>query len=168
VPTAAENAMLAAINGDTAFQHLFPSQTLAETSASSCVKASGVTATIVDATLPPLTVTLPLAGGGSFSLALAPSQSYLYPAGGGQFCWAFSSSGKDPAIDGSLIGDTLLAGALTLFDIENQRVGFAPQSGCVEAAARTTPMIARPAPLHPWYASSPYFRAPPRRPHVAR
>ena len=160
VPTTVENAMLAAVNASAAFKSMFPNQTLADTDQGACVTGTNVTSAMVDAMLPPFSISFPLANGSSFQVDVAPSRSYLTPAGGGQFCWAFSSSGT--ADDGSLIGDTLLAGMVAVFDIKNMQMGFAPEAGCVEAD------VARIHPAWPRPSASPFFRGPPARHRAAR
>ena len=149
VPSRAQSALLAVLNGNAAFKSLFPNQTLADTDAGACVTHAGVTSAMVDAMLPSMTVSFPAMDGGTFAIRVPPSQSYLVGSGGGQFCWAFSSAGNET--DGTTIGDTLLAGMLTVFDIEHDRVGFAPQRGCAAAAVRERPSTSR------------YLRPPKRR-----
>jgi len=151
VPARAQTSMLAALNGNAAFKTLFPNQTVADTDEGACVTHAGTTSALIDAMLPPLALTFPAEGGGTFTIEVPPSQSYLVGAGAGEFCWAFSSSGTDPAVDGTTIGDTLLAGLLTVFDIEHHRVGFARQRGCTQSAQRERP------------TASSYLRLPKRR-----
>ena len=116
--------------------------------------AVDVTSAMVDAMLPTFTIKFP-APTGAFAVDIAASRSYLTPAGGGQFCWAFTSSGT--AADGSLIGDTLLAGLLVVFDIKNLQMGFAAETGCAEA------QLARIHPAYPYPSASPHYRPAPRR-----
>ncbi|HSD90084.1 MAG TPA: pepsin-like aspartyl protease, partial [Kofleriaceae bacterium] len=118
VPARVETAILSALNNNAAFKQLFPNQTLADTDQDSCVTGTGVTSAIVDAKLPAMAVKFPARDGGTFSIDIPPSRSYLVNGGDGSFCLAFSSSGTDPASDGSTIGDTLMAGMLTVFDLE--------------------------------------------------
>jgi len=161
VPTAVENSMLSAVNNSSAFKSLFPGSTLADTDQGACVTNASATSAMVDAMLPPFSISFPLASGGNFQVDIAPTRSYLTPSGGGQFCWAFTSGGT--AADGSLIGDTLLAGMLAVFDIKNLQMGFAPEAGCVEAD------VARIHPAYPRPSASPFFRGPPaRRTHAVR
>lgn len=155
IPDPALTKLLAAINGDTAFKTMFPGHTLADNDVNGCVTATGVTSNDVDAMLPALSVSYPDGNGGSFAIAVPASQSYLYPAGNGQFCLAFSSAGPDASY-GSLIGDTLLTGMLTIFDVQNLQVGLAPQAGC----APFDPLPASPARRRD--RTSPHFR--PMRP----
>jgi hypothetical protein len=151
IPDPVLNPMIATINNDAAFKTLFPAQTLADTATGDCVMTAGVTSEMVDEMLPKFTVTFPALGGGTFTVDIPASSSYLYPAGGGQFCLAFSSAGPD-ATYGSLIGDTLLTGMLTVFDVQNQQIGFAAAAGCDP--------FDPPAPTPRAHKQSPFFRPP--------
>jgi hypothetical protein len=152
IPATALTSLLMAINKDAAFKTMFPGQTLANTTTGACVTNATATSEMVDAMLPKLSVSFPTASGGTFAVDVPASSSYLYPAGMGQFCLAFD----DAATTGTLIGDTLLTGMLTVFDVSNLQIGFAPQAGCApfDPIMRTT----RVAPH-----ASPFFRPPPRR-----
>jgi hypothetical protein len=155
IPDPALNAVITKINNDTTFKALFPGQHLADTFGGDCVQTAGVTSGMVDEMLPPFTVSFPAMGGGTFSVDIPASSSYLYPAGDGTFCLAFSSSGPDAATYGSLFGDTLLTGMLTVFDVQNLQIGMAPAAGC-------DPFD--PLPASPRRAKqSPFFRPPPTR-----
>ena len=157
VPTQVENMMLAKINGNAAFKQLFPGKVLADTFSGSCVTNTAVTTEMIDSMLPMFTITFPEVGGGTFSIDIPPSMSYFQPVGMGQFCWVFSSSGNNAAVDGSLIGDSLLVGMLAMFDADNKQLGFAPGAGCTPfSSARVAPQ------------QSPFFRPPPLRPAQKR
>jgi hypothetical protein len=122
-----------------------------------------VTAEDVDATLPPLALTFPTEDGGTFSVEIPATKSYLADegsyGGGEAFCWAFGDSGSNQ----SLIGDTLLAGMLTVFDVDGERMGFAPSTGCdASPDARRHSRRSAPIPTDaPWYSTNPHFRGPP-------
>lgn len=138
VPSSINNALLSAVNADPGFASLFSGQTLEASSSSwSCVSATGVDAEAVDAALPALSFSFPSADGGSFSVQIPASKSYLmdlgsWGSGDEQFCWAIFSSGSRSSY--SLIGDSLLRGMLTVFDLENRQVGVAPVAGCEDSA----------------------------------
>jgi hypothetical protein len=136
VPERVVTALANALNQDAAFKQLFPNQTISDTEQGVCVSTPGMTAAVVDAKLPHLKLTVPASSGGTFAIDLPASQSYLFDDGDGSFCLALTSSGTNPSVDGSTIGDTLLAGMLTVIDVEHRQVGFAPQRGC-GASART-------------------------------
>ncbi len=164
IPTPALNTLLAAINNNAAFKAMFPGQSVADTNVGGCVTNATATSEMVDAMLPKLSVKFPAVGGGTFAVDIPASSSYLTPAGMGQFCLAVSSAGATAA-SGSLIGDTLLTGMLTVFDVQNLQIGFAPQAGCepFDPIMRTTRLV--PSGDKPWYAASPFYRPPPRRFH---
>ena len=155
VPTAAETALVNAINASAGFKQLFGTQKVAD---GGCVTAAGVTGAQVDAALPKLGIEFP--GGGKFSLD--PTRSYMLPQGSGQFCFVFSDSGDNTM---SVIGDTLLASFETVFDVDHNRIGFAPQAGCIEAdaapavVARTQPRTFGPG--LPWWHDEPTMHLPP-------
>ncbi len=133
MPTAAYNALMAQSNPG--FTQVFGASTLgAAFGQKTCVTPAGApTQADVDAALPPMSMTLPSVGGGSFTLSMPASASYLVPAtpsGGGalEYCLAV----KDSAMDGgySIIGGPLLRANITLFDLAHAQLGFAPQSFC--------------------------------------
>ena len=78
-------------------------------------------------------------GGADVTITAAPLESYLYDAGNGQFCLAAGDGGDQ---GGATFGDTFLQAFVTVIDVENQRVGFASDSGC--AAKGDAPMIYHP------------------------
>jgi hypothetical protein len=164
LPSAAETALLAAINGSTAFQGLFGGMQLSGTSgATPCVSKTGLTSAMVDAALPPLSVTL---AGSTTPIEIAASRSYLYELATSVFCLAFEdNSALGLGSDVGLLGDTLMAGTLTVFDVGNQRIGFAPDVGCKSATADADDGAGRvPVPRidgEPWWTGAPGFRAPP-------
>jgi hypothetical protein len=62
----------------------------------------------------------------------------------------------EPAVGGqkvSLFGNTLLAGMLTVFDVANQKIGFALQTGCAEANVAHRPMVVRRPTIDPAVAA---------------
>jgi hypothetical protein len=98
-----------------------------------CVAPAGTaTQAQVDATLPPMTMTLPSVGGGSFTLGLPATASYLVPvtpAGGTlEYCLAIQDAANNGGY--SILGGPLLRANITLFDLAHARLGFVPQSFC--------------------------------------
>ena len=77
----------------------------------------------------------------------------MIPQGGGQFCLVFSDSGDTT----SLIGDTLMASFVTVFDVGGKRIGFAPEVGCASTPAVATSPRAL-VPGQPWWATEPRFQ----------
>jgi hypothetical protein len=125
-PGAAVNALIAKVNAAPGYGNLFASPLTAD----GCVNAkSGVTATQIDAGLPPMTMSMPDGAGGHFTLSAAPTHSYLYFGGGSQYCIAVS----DDQGTGTTMGDVMLRAFVTIIDVEHQKIGFAPDKGCKSA-----------------------------------
>ena len=134
-----------------AFKATFPGATL---SAGQCFDPGAMTHAQIDAALPPFAITLPLAGGGTFDLTLPATQSYLLDqsdATQSSMCYAIQSINQ-PGIP-IIIGDTILRGFVTLFDVTAQKIGFAPQKGCV-----LPPEPATRAPFDPSFQPHWYIR----------
>lgn len=129
VSSAQLKSMTTAISGSAGFKATFPGVTLV---GGQCFDPGALTHAQIDAALPPLAITLPLAGGGTFDLTLPATQSYLLDQSmGGQsaMCYAVQSINQ-PGIP-IIMGDTILRGFVTVFDVTGQKIGFAPQKGCV-------------------------------------
>jgi hypothetical protein len=162
LPTGAFNALVSALNASPGFTTLFAGQQIA---AEGCVTQAGVTDDMVDAMVPALTVSF---AGNSGVVSLAPSRTFLTASGvtAGQYCLTFDDAGSLGApASFSVLGDSFMSGALTVFDIANNRVGFAPDVGCTmgSGSAAVAPATAPHAPGRPWWDGSPYFRPPPLR-----
>jgi hypothetical protein len=158
LPSAAETALVDAINANAGYLSLFgDQQPIAD---GQCVVASDVTAAMVDAAMPPLQLAL---AGTAQTVTLPASRSYLFEKTAGEFCLAMSDIGTigGPATGLSLIGDTLMSGAVTVFDVGAKRIGFAPEVGCAtgSAAGSAADWPARP-PGTPWWTNAPGFHAP--------
>jgi hypothetical protein len=85
----------------------------------------------LDASLPAMSLTFPAVGGGTFEVRLPPTQSYLIPSTktSGQYCGGIENGG--PAGTGTVIlGDAVMSSQLTVFDIGQNQIGFAPQGEC--------------------------------------
>jgi hypothetical protein len=136
VPTPVDSAVLQAINGDAGFKALFGTQQLRD---DGCVTATGVTPAMVDAMLPPLTMTMPniTPGGPDISFTVAPMLSYILDGGNGMYCYAMYDGGN---VDGTTMGDAIMRAFITVFDIDHHQVGFAPELGCGLAPRRTYDM----------------------------
>lgn len=152
VPTAVDNATLAAINGSSGFQALFGSQRLAD---DGCVTAAGVTPDMVDAMLPPLTIAMPnmTSGGPDVSVTVAPMKSYMMDGGGGMYCYGMYDGGT---VDATTMGDTIMRAFITIIDVDHHQVGFAPELGCGLAPRRPRNMTT----FHPHVPHHPLRRQP--------
>jgi hypothetical protein len=97
-----------------------------------CLPAQGsLTTAQIDSMLPALNLVFPTAGGSSFTIAAPANQSYLTPVNTGSgvvYCAAVFDMGGNG--QGSLLGDSFLQSSVTVFDLANNQIGFAPQKGC--------------------------------------
>jgi hypothetical protein len=147
VPTAVETAMISGVQGSSGYTQAFGSQALSD---GACLNTT-MTSAQIDAALPPLSLTF----AGGTAISIPATRSYLFDQGGGQYCFAFTDSsalfGSSQKV--SLFGNTLLAGMLTVVDVANHQIGFAPQHGCAEASLAHRPMVIRPPSMAPaWRA----------------
>jgi hypothetical protein len=150
LPNRIFDAMLSALNASSGLASLFPGQRL---TSEGCVQATGVTDAMVDADFPAMSLNLPsvTAGAPDVTVTSSPSRSYLYDNGDGQFCLAIAAGGTS---DASTLGITFLRGFVTVIDMGNSRVGFAPDVGCATNGGlrvvhpRAWPPTTRPPRLH--------------------
>ena len=123
VPPAVETAMLSAITGSAGYKAIFTTQSLTE---QNCIDPGTHTHAEIDAMLPPFAITLPgAAGNPAFTLTLPATQSYLLDQQGAM-CLGLAGASGVPVI----LGDTVLRPFITIFDVTNKQIGFAPQKGC--------------------------------------
>jgi hypothetical protein len=143
VPVAVVNAVIAGVKGSSGYSAVFGTQDLTD---GSCLNTT-MTSAQIDAMLPALSLSF---AGATTPIELPATRSYLFDQGSGQYCFTFSDSSQ--LFGGqkvSLFGNTLLAGMLTVFDIANQQIGFAAQTGCPEANFAKRPMIVRKPTIDP-------------------
>lgn len=137
IPSAAETSLISKLNANAGFKAVFPNQTLTDptnsnSSTAGCVNAaSGTTDAAVDAMLPPLSMTFGT-GAAAITVSAAPLASYFYNAGGGQYCLAVYGGGDQGE---ATMGDTIMRAFVTIIDIGNMKVGFAPTNHCVAPLA---------------------------------
>jgi hypothetical protein len=146
IPTTAEAKLIADINADAKYKTLFPGQTLTDPSGSGatagCVTAkAGTTDAQVDDQLPAFAMSFDKVGGGTFTIDAAPTRSYFYNAGAGQYCMAIFGGGDGPG--GAVMGDVFLRSFVTEIDIGNNQIGFAPTATCVAPALASEPPARR-------------------------
>lgn len=131
-PVAVVSSALAAVNASPGFQALFGNTaklgTIDSADNHGCVSQVGVTAAMIDAMLPALTLTFPnkLAGAPDLSFAVKPTVSYMIGFDGGEWCFGIDNSPDDVTI----LGDQILQAFVTIIDLQNQQVGWAPDRGC--------------------------------------
>jgi Eukaryotic aspartyl protease len=125
LPTEAYDMLIAAVDQSAGAAALFPTESLAN----GCYTAGGVTAAQVDAMLPAMSASFPDGSGGTFSVSSAPTQSYLTDVGSGEFCLAIADGGNG-ADSATILGQAFLRGFVSIVDLANNRIGFAPDAGC--------------------------------------
>jgi Eukaryotic aspartyl protease len=150
VPAAVLTAVSTAVGSSTGFKQVFGSQTLAS---GACSTNGALTTTMtsaqIDAALPPIA----LAFGGT-PISIPATHAYLFDQGG-SYCFSFADSSQLAGGQKvSLFGNTLLAGMVTIFDLGNKQVGFAPQQGCAEASFDRKPRAIRPPSMVPHWSPS--------------
>lgn len=137
-PKPVVTSTLAAVNASPGFKALFGDSaalgTIDTPDTFGCVAGPGVTTAMVDAMLPPLTMTLPgkVAGSPDLSFTVKPTVSYIIDAGDGQWCFTLLD---DPS-GLTILGDTIMRAFVTIIDRANQQVGWAPDRGCTLDARR--------------------------------
>ncbi len=132
VPAPVLAALVTAVDDTPGLAPLFGSGALSASDPSACLVGESVTSDRVDAALPPLAVTFPIAGGdGTFTARVPATRSYLAETSSGTFCLAVGDQSGGPSL---LLGDTFLRGFVTVIDPRAQLVGFAVDAGCQSAA----------------------------------
>jgi hypothetical protein len=129
VPTSVYTAFEKALTASAGFKSVFGTNTFATSGNSAgCVTDKSATDAQVESTLPSLTISLPNATSGQpdVTLTASPLDTYLQDGGNGQFCLTLQDGGTQ---DPSTFGDAFLQAFLTIIDLKNSRVGFAP-TGC--------------------------------------
>jgi hypothetical protein len=131
IGTSAHTALVSALASNAAFTSIFGTDgaTALFTNGGCRMPAGGKSEADIDAALPPLGLTFPGVGGGSFTIQLPATKSYLLLLGStGAYCAAAGDEGKESG-DGTLGGPALRAN-ITIFDEANAQLGFAPQTFC--------------------------------------
>jgi hypothetical protein len=138
VPAAVLTAVINGVKGSTGYTAAFGTQALSD---GACLTTT-MTSAQLDATLPPLSLSF---AGSTTPLSIPATRSYMFDQGGGQYCFMFSDSSQlfGSAQKVSLFGNTLLAGLLTVIDIDHHQMGFALQTGCAEANFARRPLVRR-------------------------
>jgi len=143
VPTAVLTTVINGIKGSAGYTAAFGTQTL---SANACLNTT-MTSAQLDAALPPLTLGF---AGSTAPLAIPATQAYFFNQGGGSYCFMFADSSQ--LFQGqkvSLFGNTLLAGLLTVVDIDHKQMGFALQKGCAAPHFAERPLVRRQPTIDP-------------------
>jgi hypothetical protein len=139
-PTAIVPKILAAINASAGFKTVFgPTAVLPnlESQSGGCITKAGVTAAMIDANLPTLTITFPnKAGGTDISFTVKPMVSYMYDGGGNQWCFGIDDDGGE----GATLGDQFMQAFVSIIDVDHQQVGWALDTGCAANPAFRRPI----------------------------
>lgn len=145
VPTAAFTALTNAIKGSSGYASVFGSQVLKEQAELTTTMSSAQ----IDQALPPLSITF----AGGTAMSIPATRSYLLSEGGGKYAYML---GDSSSLTGgqklSIVGNTLLGGMLVIFDVDQKKIGFAPQKGCAApptAEAEARPLVVRRPTLDP-------------------
>jgi len=143
VPTSVYVAFKTALQASAGFKAVFGSNAF---SGSDCVADASVTDDEVESMLPQIALSLPNATSSEPDVTIQASalDTYLYNAGGGQYCLALQDGGT---VDPSTFGDAFMQAFHTVIDVDGGRVGFAPPTGCPAPAAMHR--ILRPARIGP-------------------
>ena len=138
VPAAVLTEVINGVKGSAGYTAAFGTQALTD---GACLNTT-MTSAQLDAALPPLALSF---AGSTTPLSIPATRSYMFDQGGGSYCFMFSDSSKlfGSAQKVSLFGNTLLAGLLTVVDVDHHQMGFAVQTGCAEASFAHRPLVRR-------------------------
>jgi hypothetical protein len=131
--SALESAMASSSAATTIFGSGALSASFFNSSTIDCIPTlGGQTQADIDAALPPLTLTFPSTNGGSFTLSMPATQSYLVPisANGTTLYCAGTGSGGSGNQQETIIGGPALRAYITIFDEGNSQIGFLHQTAC--------------------------------------
>ena len=133
MPTDAYNALITALSANAAVTQAFGANMVNAmfVTGGMCLSPTNTTTTPaeLDAALPPLTMTFPTAAGGSFTLSMPATESYLIPITQTPTCYV-AGVGDSGMIGETIIGASTQSSHVTIFDPANNRIGFAPATGC--------------------------------------
>jgi hypothetical protein len=128
LPTAVANKLLTQVNGASAYSTLF--NAAIDPNGTGCTNAkAGVTAAMIDSMLPTMSMSFPSASGADIVVTASATNSYMFDVGGGMFCFAVGDDGGF----GSVLGDTFMRGFVSVIDVQNSQIGFAPDAGCAKS-----------------------------------
>lgn len=128
LPTAVFQALVSAIEATPAFALAFEG-TMGWLGTTQCLTSTWTPAQI-DQALPSLTLAFPGADAGTISLDLKPTQSYLPPTTANGATYYCSGIYENPLATGTVLGTSVMLGQMVIFDVDGQRIGFAPESFC--------------------------------------
>jgi hypothetical protein len=124
------SALTTAIQNDSAFAQTFGSAAASFfASQGNCIHLDQ-TKEVLDATLPPLTLTF--GANPTVTVQAAATESYLLSPGSGLWCPALTSRALTPNFQSiaAILGAPMLRSNVVIFDRANERIGFAPHAPC--------------------------------------
>ena len=132
VPTPYYNAFKTVLQSSAEFKSLFGAGTLSNMD---CITNANVTDTQIDSVLPHISLSLPSLTNVATNVTIQASalDTYLYNAGGGQYCLAIQDAGTS---NPSTFGIAFLQAFHTVIDVSGGSVGFARPTTCTQSAAR--------------------------------
>jgi hypothetical protein len=128
LPAPIFQALAAAVEGAPAFSSAFSGMT-GWLGTTTCLTSS-LDASALDAQLPALTLVFPMTGGGTTTVALPATRSYLTPTVSNGMTYYCSGILQNPLGTGTVIGTSVMLGQMIIFDVDGARIGFAPQAMC--------------------------------------
>jgi hypothetical protein len=131
LPTAAYTTITGALEGNAAFTQIFGANFFPTSSSDQvgpCVNLAQTKAQL-DAMLPPITLTLGT-GSSAVTVDAAPTDSYLYFAGGQAWCNGLAEADLGQSGLSAIMGAPILKSSVIIFDRGNQQIGFAPKVPC--------------------------------------
>jgi len=127
LPSAVFDALSAQVEGSAAFTAAFGSQSnwLGTTT---CL-SSFLSRDQLDAQLPTLTLTFPAPNGGTSTVTMTATRSYLAPTTSDGVMYYCSGVISTP-VTGTILGSSIMLGQMVIFDLDVNQIGFAPQAYC--------------------------------------
>jgi hypothetical protein len=128
LPTAVFQSLASAIEGTPAFSSAFGSYT-GWLGTTKCY-TSRLAQADMDAQFPELTLSFPGMGGSRSVVTMKATKSYLPTATSNAMTYYCSGIYSNPLSTGTILGTSAMLGQMAIFDIEANRIGFAPQNFC--------------------------------------
>jgi hypothetical protein len=123
------DAMTKTIEGTTAFKTAFDGKT-GWFGTTQCFTSPSSSSAELDAELPALEFSFPGAAGGTVSLTLKATESYLPPSTDGGKTYYCSGMWPSPDPGKTILGAAAMLGHLVIFDVADGKLGFASQAYC--------------------------------------
>jgi hypothetical protein len=131
LPTNAFTALASNIEAQPAFAAAFDGMT-GWLGTTTCLSSS-LSRAQLDAQLPTVTLIFPGMGGATIALTLNATDSYLPPttaSGTDYYCSGIYASPSAAGSSTTILGASALRGHVVIFDVADQKIGFAPQAFC--------------------------------------